>query len=52
MTATQLEQFDNIRRAAERGLRMAQQSDQKPQGGFIDIFQHILDDLKRIEIEG
>lgn len=36
-----------IRRAAENGLRMAQ-GEERPVNDFIDVFQHILDDLGRI----
>lgn len=36
-----------IRRSAERGLRLAQESE----SNLIDIFQHILDELQRTEKE-
>lgn len=42
-----LSQISIIRRTAERGLKLAQQEDKK----FIDIFQHMLDELERLENE-
>ena len=45
ITFVRSEQVDIIRRSAERGLKLAQNEDKK----FIDIFQHILDELERIK---
>lgn len=46
-TPTHVEQLENLRRAAERGKLMAHSF----AGGsrFVDIFQHILDELERIK---
>ncbi len=43
------EHLQNIRRMAERGLQRALQSPK--QGSFVDMFQHILDEFTRHEIE-
>lgn len=41
--------LDVLRRSAERGLKLAQ--DTSPQ--FIDIFQHILDEIEReVKLDG
>lgn len=42
------ENLNNVRRMAERGLRMAQTPPME--SGYIDVFQHILDELQRVEI--
>lgn len=39
--------LDIIRRIADRGLNIAQESDKR----FIDIFQHILDEINRIPVD-
>jgi hypothetical protein len=39
--------LDILRRIAERGLKLAQ--DENPK--FIDIFQHLLDEIKRVPID-
>lgn len=36
---------DNVRRITERGLKRAQE---QGSSGYVDIFQHILDELERI----
>lgn len=36
-------QLEILRRAADRGMSMAQKRDK----AFVDIFQHILDEVKR-----
>lgn len=38
---------DVLRRIAERGLRMAHQHDTR----FVDIFQHLLDEIERLNKE-
>lgn len=39
--------IDILRRIAERGLKMAQ--DRADSQEYIDIFQHILDELERVD---
>ena len=46
MTADTLEQVENLRRASERGLRLAQK---EMHSNFIDAFQHLLDDIARLK---
>jgi hypothetical protein len=41
--------LDVIRRIAERGLKMAQR---EYQSRYIDVFQHLLDELQRVEKYG
>lgn len=38
---------DILRRIAERGLKLAQDTDPK----FIDIFQHLLDEIQRMTLQ-
>ena len=45
------EYLENVRRMAERGLRMALSSPSPKRSGYIDCFQHILDEYERAEIE-
>jgi hypothetical protein len=40
------EQLDILRRIAERGLKLAQ-SEIVPYEDYIDIFQHMLDEIER-----
>lgn len=54
MTPTQREMLANIRRAAEASLKFAQsfRTEIDPrQGRIVDSFQHIIDDIKRLEAE-
>jgi len=41
--------FSNLRRIAERGLRMAQ--DRADSHEYIDIFQHMLDEIERVNYQ-
>ena len=41
--------FSNLRRIAERGLRMAQ--DRADSQEYIDIFQHMLDEIERVNYQ-
>jgi hypothetical protein len=38
-------EFENVRRMAERGLKLAQHY--PPESNYIDIFQHIIDEYER-----
>lgn len=42
------EHLDHLRRTAERGLSIANRRDKV----FVDVFQHMLDELERASIEG
>ncbi len=43
--------LDNVRRTAERGLALAQQEEKDVyQEEFVDLFQHILDEIEQVEI--
>lgn len=42
------ERIEILRRIAERGLKHAH-SFEDPDSGFVDLFQHLLDELKRLE---
>lgn len=39
------EQIDILRRITERGLRVAQEENSK----YIDVFQHLLDEIERLK---
>ena len=45
--ATTEERLEIIRRIAERGMKLAHQNPKNNE--FIDIFQHLLDELERIK---
>ena len=47
MTPFQSEQVEILRRIAERGLKLAQQGDPGDYK-FIDVFQHLLDEIERL----
>ena len=40
------EQIEVLRRSAERGLRLAHDLDTR----FVDIFQHLLDEIERLKV--
>ena len=43
--------LDNVRRTAERGLALATQEEKDVyQEEFVDLFQHILDEIEQAEI--
>ncbi len=44
MTPTEVEQVENLRRIAERGLRYAQEG-----GVSVDTWQHMLDEIGRLK---
>jgi hypothetical protein len=46
LTPTEQEQLVNLRRIAERGLLLAQA---EAHSRFVDVFQHLLDELGRIK---
>lgn len=49
MTPYQQEQIEIIRRTAERGRRLAQPGAPVLHGEIVDLFQHILDELLRLQ---
>lgn len=48
-TPDQLEHLDVLRRIVKRGLRLAQPGSLRLPGEFVDIFQHITDEIERLK---
>ena len=43
------ENIEILRRIAERGLKVAQE-EKENHSNFIDVFQHLLDEIKRLKL--